>query len=190
MPFEFEPLQCLPCVLVIEPRRYQDERGWFMETYKASSFAANGIEGEFVQDNHSFSQRAGTLRGLHYQLRPYEQGKLVRCVSGEFLDIVVDIRHGSPTFGEWAAVEVSRANGRMVWVPQGFAHGLLSMKDETDVLYRVTAEYAPDYERTIRWDDPEIGLDLPVESPIIKDRDAQAPTLAEAENNFVWEGEQ
>lgn len=187
MPFKFEPLKSVPGLVLIEPRRFGDDRGWFMETYKASAFTEQDVEADFVQDNHSFSSTAGTLRGLHYQLRPHQQGKLVRCTKGAVLDIAVDIRQGSPTYGEWTTVELSRANGRMLWVPPGFAHGLLTLEDDTDALYKVTAEYAPDHERTIRWDDPEIGLELPVEDPILKERDARAPSLSEAENNFTWE---
>ncbi len=186
MPFEFERLE-IPDVILVKPKVFGDERGFFMETYKASEFKKNGIEYDFVQDNHSRSQK-GVLRGLHYQLRPMEQGKLVRCVRGRIWDVAVDIRKGSPWFGKWVAVELSEENKLMLWVPPGFTHGFVALEDGTEVVYKVTKEYAPELDRGIIWNDPDIGIEWPVENPVLSQKDSRLPTLKEAENNFVYEG--
>lgn len=186
MPFTFTPLR-IPDVVLIEARAFGDDRGFFAETYKASDFAAHGVPQRFVQDNHSHSQR-GVLRGLHYQKDPAAQGKLVLCVRGEIFDVAVDIRRGSPTYGQWVGETLSHDNHRLLWVPPGFAHGFCVLSEEADVLYKVTAEYAPEYDRGVRWNDPAIGVRWPVAEPLLSPKDAAAPLLAEADNNFVYRG--
>ncbi len=185
MPFKFKSLD-IPDVILIEPVIFNDHRGFFMETYKRSEFYKNGISFEFVQDNHSKSSR-GILRGLHYQLNPKAQGKLVRCIRGRIWDVAVDIRRGSPWFGEWVGIELSEENKRMLWVPPGFAHGFLSLEDGTEVLYKVTSEFSPDLERGIAWNDPSLGINWPVKNPVLSEKDSKLPNLSEAENNFVYE---
>ena len=186
MPFSFKPLE-IPDVILVEPKVFGDQRGFFMETYKKSDFKENGIPYEFVQDNHSKSQR-GVLRGLHYQLYPRAQGKLVRCVRGRIWDVAVDIRKGSPWFGKWVAVELSEENKLMLWVPPGFAHGFVALEDDTEVMYKVTDEYAPDLDRGIIWNDPDLAIDWPIKDPILSDKDRSLPSFNEAENNFVYGG--
>lgn len=170
-------------VVVLTPGRHDDDRGWFMEAYNSTTFAAvlgPGIE--FVQDNVSAS-RAGVVRGLHYQLPPTPQGKLVRASLGEVFDVVVDVRRSSPTFGRWFGTVLGAANRRQLWVPPGFAHGFLALTDTAEVTYKTTSHYDPGAERTIRWDDPEIGIEWPLGDtvPIVSARDAAAPSLADAE---------
>ncbi|HMM87113.1 dTDP-4-dehydrorhamnose 3,5-epimerase [Azohydromonas sp.] len=177
-------------VVVVEPTVFADERGWFMESYHQPRFDAALRElglpppRPFVQDNHSCS-KAGVLRGLHHQLPPHAQGKLVRVVRGAAFDVAVDIRRGSPTFGRWVGVELSEANRRQLWIPEGFAHGFVALADDTHFLYKTTGVYAKDCERAIRWDDPVIGIDWPlppgVAHPIVAPKDAAAPRLADAE---------
>lgn len=171
----------LPEVKLIEPKVFGDDRGFFLESWNARSFAAAGIDVPFVQDNHSRSAR-GVLRGLHYQLvRP--QGKLVRVVSGRVFDVAVDIRRSSPRFGRWVGVELSAENKRMLWVPPGFAHGFVALEDGTDFLYKCTELYAPEHDRSILWSDPAIGIDWPLDGlePVLAAKDRAAPLLAEAE---------
>lgn len=177
-------------VVVVEPTVFADERGWFMESYHQPRFDAAlrelGLPAPrpFVQDNHSCS-KAGVLRGLHHQLPPHAQGKLVRVVRGAAFDVAVDIRRGSPTFGRWVGVKLSEANRRQLWIPEGFAHGFVALADDTHFLYKTTGVYAKDCERAIRWDDPAIGIDWPlppgVAHPIVAPKDAAAPRLADAE---------
>lgn len=163
-------------VLEIVPRKYSDERGFFSETYNAEAFSAHGIRLAFVQDNHSYSALAGTLRGLHYQLPPRAQAKLVRVVRGSAFDVVVDIRKGSPTFAQWVAVELSAERRNQILVPVGFAHGLVTLEPETEVLYKVSEHYSAEHDRAIRFDDPQIGITWPVAPDRLrlsaKDRDA------------------
>ena len=185
MPFIFKELD-IPDVILIEPKVFGDSRGFFMETYKYSEFKKNGIEYNFVQDNHSRSQK-GVLRGLHYQLKPMEQGKLVRCVRGRIWDVAVDIRKGSPWYGKWVAVELSEENKLMLWIPPGFAHGFVALTDYTEVIYKVTKEYSPELERGIIWNDPELAIDWPIENPILSEKDRNLPRFKDAENNFVYE---
>jgi len=164
-------------VVRIEPTVFTDPRGFFMETYHAPKFAAGGIAAAFVQDNHSRSVR-GTLRGLHFQVgRP--QGKLVRVVAGEVFDVAVDIRRGSPTFGRWHGVNLSEENRLQLYIPPGFAHGFCVVSDTADVIYKCTDVYSPQGERTIRWDDPALAIAWPVPEPLLSEKDAAAPTLAE-----------
>jgi len=169
----------IPGLLIIEPRVFGDARGFFMETWNEVAFAKAGLDLTFVQDNHSRSQK-GVLRGLHFQ-NPGPQGKLVRVTNGAVFDVAVDLREGSPTFAKWVGVELSARNQRMFWVPEGFAHGFLTLEDDTDFLYKCTAPYAPDCEHTLAWDDPELGIDWPVTriDPIVSDKDAQGVSLAD-----------
>jgi dTDP-4-dehydrorhamnose 3,5-epimerase len=170
----------LPGVLIIEPRVFGDARGFFMETWNAAGFAAAGIDLTFVQDNHSRSQK-GVLRGLHFQ-NPGPQGKLVRVTKGAVFDVAVDLRRSSPTFGQWTGIELSADNKRMFWVPEGFAHGFLTLADDTDFLYKCTAPYAPQSEHTLAWDDPTIGIDWPEigMAPMVSEKDARGTSLADA----------
>jgi len=169
-------------VVLVEPRVHGDERGFFMETWHRERFVQAGIDCQFVQDNHSRSVR-GTLRGLHFQLN-HVQGKLARVTSGEVFDVAVDVRRSSPTFGHWEGVRLSAANRRSLWVPPGFAHGFLVLSDVADFVYKCTDYYDPESERAIRWDDPAIGVDWPLEpgtTPILSARDAAAGGLADTD---------
>jgi dTDP-4-dehydrorhamnose 3,5-epimerase len=186
VPFEFQPLAPNPDVVVVTPRVHRDERGWFLEWYKKSDFTAHGIVLDFVQHNHSRSTAKGVLRGLHYQNAPMAQGKLVRCTYGEIFDVAVDIRRGSPNYGRWVSARLSAQNGFMLWVPPGFAHGFVTLSDVAEVLYSTTAEYSAELDRTIRWNDPAIGVDWPTKAPTVSTRDANAPLLADADHDFVW----
>lgn len=186
VPATFRRLE-IPDVILVEPKLWNDERGWFSETYKRSEFEREGIVGEFRQDNHVRSTQRGVLRGLHYQLRAAAQGKLVRCVAGAILDVAVDVRRGSPTYARWVAAELSGENHRMLWIPEGFAHGYCTLTDLTDVHYKVTREYAASHERSIRWDDPELAIAWPTRAPILSKKDAAAPLLPDAESDFTWE---
>lgn len=185
MPFSFQRLE-IPEVVLIEPKVFQDGRGFFMETYKFSDFAAFGITERFVQDNHSRSLR-GVIRGLHYQNPPKAQGKLVRVVAGEIFDVAVDIRRGSPTYGKWVGERLSSENKRMLYIPPGFAHGFCVLSREAEVVYKVTEEYAPEHEAGVIWNDPNIGIRWPVADPIISEKDAAFPRLKEAENLFFYQ---
>ena len=168
----------LPGVLLIEPRVFSDDRGFFLETWSSARFAEAGIALPFVQDNHSRSKR-GVLRGLHYQ-RPNPQGKLVRCSRGAIFDVAVDIRVGSPNFGKWYGAELSESNRRMLWIPPDFAHGFCALTDDADVLYKCTALYDGKADRSILWNDPDIGIEWPVPNPLLSPKDAAAPRLKDA----------
>lgn len=171
----------LPEVILIEPKVFKDDRGFFMETYKESEFKANGIDADFVQDNHSFSVK-GVLRGLHYQLNPSAQGKLVRCLSGFIYDVAVDIRKNSPNFGKWVGYELTAENKLMLWIPEGFAHGFLTLSDTAEMAYKVAGgEYDASAEGSIIWNDPEIGIQWPFkEGVLLADKDAAAPLFKDA----------
>ena len=156
MSFAFEPL-AIPGLVLVKPRVFPDDRGFFLETYKRSEFAVAGIDADFVQDNHSRSTR-GVLRALHYQLPPFAQGKLVRVSEGRIWDVAVDLRSSSPTFKKWVGVELSDENHHMFWIPPGFAHGFVALSDTVHLLYKCTAEYDKPSERGIRWDDPELAV--------------------------------
>jgi dTDP-4-dehydrorhamnose 3,5-epimerase len=173
----------LPEVLILEPMVFGDSRGFFMESYNRRAFnEAVGYDVEFVQDNHSRSTR-GVLRGLHYQLPPHAQGKLVRVVQGAVFDVAVDVRRGSPNFGQWEGVEINAENQRQLWIPPGFAHGFLVLSETADFLYKTTEYYEPAAERAVRWDDPEIGIRWPAlpSPPTLSGRDSVAPSLRDAE---------
>lgn len=170
-------------VLEIVPKRFGDARGFFVETYNAQRFSEAGIYLHFIQDNHSYSAAAGVLRGLHYQLPPRAQDKLLRVIRGRILDVAVDIRKGSATFGKWVALEVSAEKGNQILVPRGFAHGFVTLVPDTEVLYKVSDTYSPEHDRSIRFDDPTIGIDWPSVTGgfQLSDKDLKAPTLAAAE---------
>jgi dTDP-4-dehydrorhamnose 3,5-epimerase len=185
MPFQFQQLS-IPAVIKIHFDRFGDDRGYFGETYKQSAFRANGIDESFVQDNYSFS-RHGVLRGLHYQKHPLAQGKLVRAVFGTVFDVAVDIRHGSPTYGQWVSEILSGENGWMLYVPPGFAHGFCVLSAEAGVAYKVTQEYSPELDRGIIWNDPQIGVRWPLEQPLLSAKDASLPLLKDADNSFEAE---
>lgn len=185
MPCKFTRL-AIPDVILIEPQLFKDERGFFAETYKASEFKANGIDVNFVQDNHSLSN-TGVLRGLHFQRHPNAQGKLVRVTSGKVFDVAVDIRKGSPTHGKWVSVILSAENNAMLWIPVGFAHGVCILEDKTQLLYKVSgAEYNPEDERSIIWNDLDIGVKWPIENPAISEKDHMGKKLSEIDINFVY----
>ena len=176
----------LPGVKLITPRRFGDARGFFAETWNARVFAEAGIDAAFVQDNHSLSERVGTLRGLHFQAPPDAQGKLVRCGRGRLFDVAVDIRRGSSTYGRWTGVELSAENGRMLWVPAGFAHGFVTREPDTEIVYKCTDFYAPASDGAVRWD--SCGIDWGLDGdPVLSDKDAAAPALAEFETPFTHE---
>ena len=165
-------------MILIEPKLFSDDRGFFMETFHAEAFAAAGLPAVFPQDNQSRSRR-GVLRGLHYQ-EPKPQGKLVRCTRGTLWDVAVDIRHGSPHFGKWAGFTLSEENRLMLWIPPGFAHGFCALSDDADLAYKCTAVYEPSFDRVVLWNDPEIGIEWPIAEPLLSPKDAAAPRLAEA----------
>lgn len=173
-------------VLIIEPRVFGDHRGWFTETYSKEKFREFGIDIDFIQDNHSLSVQKGTLRGLHFQLNPRAQTKLVRCTKGKILDVTVDIRDGSPTYKKWVAVELTEDNKKQLLIPKGFAHGFLTLTDDVEVQYKVDEYYSPENDRSIRFDDPEIGVAWDVDSPILSDKDLNAPSLKESDINFKY----
>jgi len=175
MPFTFFPGE-LPGLVIIEPRVFPDDRGFFLETFKESDFTKAGIPGSFVQDNHSRSSR-GVLRGLHFQKEPHAQGKLVRVSRGAAWDVAVDLRTGSPAFGKWSALELSEENRRMFYIPPGFAHGFLALEDDTELQYKCTAEYNGDADAGIRWDDPDIAIDWPITDVIVSEKDMRLPYL-------------
>ncbi|MBT2722765.1 dTDP-4-dehydrorhamnose 3,5-epimerase [Bacillus sp. ISL-46] len=175
----------LPGVMIIEPKLFGDHRGWFMETYSEARLQEAGIVVKFVQDNQSFSAAKGTLRGLHYQLHPKAQTKLVRCTKGAIFDVAVDLRKRSQPYGKWFGIELSAENKRQLLIPKGFAHGFLTLTDDVEVQYKVDHLYAPECDRGIIWNDPTIGIEWPVEmTPILSTKDELAPLLADAENNF------
>lgn len=185
MTFRFQHLR-IPEVVLVVPTVHQDDRGFFEETYKKSDFVEAGLSREFVQDNHSFSVK-GTLRGLHFQNPPYAQGKLVRCVQGRILDVVVDIRIGSPTFSEWVSHELSSESHEMLWIPEGFAHGFLALED-SHVEYKVTNEYSRDSESGISWNDKVISIEWPISDPIVSGKDGAWGKLDLSECKFVYKG--
>ena len=172
----------IPAVIRLEPRVFGDERGFFYESWNREAFrAATGVDADFVQDNHSKSQR-GVLRGLHYQLPPRAQGKLVRVTAGEVFDVIVDLRRSSPTFGQWLGERLSAENKRQLWIPPGFAHGFLTLSASAEFLYKTTDTYAPECERCIGWDDPALGIDWPLDgAPIVSEKDRAGVAFGEAE---------
>lgn len=178
MPFTFEPTD-IPDVILITPRVFDDERGFFLESYKRSDFVAAGITEDFVQDNHSFSTK-GVVRGLHYQKNPKAQGKLVRAIAGTIFDVAVDIRKDSPTFGKFVSAELSAENKQMLYVPTGFAHGFAVLSDTAEVAYKTTNEYSGEHEEALLWNDSKIGINWPVSNPVISGKDKENPLLENA----------
>ncbi|HEX7057461.1 MAG TPA: dTDP-4-dehydrorhamnose 3,5-epimerase [Bacilli bacterium] len=172
-------------VLLIEPRVHEDGRGFFMESYRADLFQQAGIAARFVQDNHSLSVEKGVLRGLHYQLAPKAQAKLVRVVRGAIFDVAVDIRRSSPTFGLWESFVLSAENKRQVYIPRGFAHGFCTLEPDTEVIYKVDQYYSPEHDRGILWNDAELGIPWPVADPVLSEKDRNHPPLKLAEINFA-----
>lgn len=173
-------------VVVIEPKVFGDHRGWFTETYSYEKFSQHGININFIQDNHSFSAQKGTLRGLHFQLNPKAQTKLIRCTKGSILDVAVDIREGSPTYKKWIAVELSEENKKQLMVPKGFAHGFITLTDNVEVQYKVDEYYSPENDRGIRFDDPEIGIKWGIENPVLSEKDLKAPLLKDSDYYFKY----
>jgi dTDP-4-dehydrorhamnose 3,5-epimerase len=170
-------------LLIIDPRVFGDGRGYFFESFNARVFNDSGLPTEFRQDNESRSGR-GVLRGLHFQEPPFEQGKLVRVARGAVMDVSVDIRKASPTYGQWAAFELSEQNKRMLWIPPGFAHGFAALEDDTVFIYKCTKVYNRDSENSIRWDDPELDIDWGIDDPIISEKDSRAPLFSELKSPF------
>ena len=174
-------------VLILEPKVFGDARGWFMESWSKKKMEDAGIFVDFVQDNHSFSAEKGTLRGLHYQLNPMAQAKLLRLSRGTIFDVAVDIRRGSPTYAKWVGIELSAENHRQLFIPRGFAHGFITLTDDVEVQYKADNLYAPDCDGNIRWNDPEIGVQWPLAPTVLSDKDANAPLLAaRTELNFTY----
>ncbi|MED3830829.1 dTDP-4-dehydrorhamnose 3,5-epimerase [Priestia megaterium] len=173
--------------ILIEPKVFGDHRGFFTESYNKEMFQQNGIDMDFIQDNHSLSQQPGTLRGMHYQLNDKAQTKLVRVTRGAIYDVIVDIRKGSPTYGEWQGFILSADNKRQLLVPKGFAHGFCTIVENTEVQYKVDELYSPEHDRGIAWNDPALNIDWPFNNPVLSDKDTKHPTLAKADNNFTWE---
>ena len=171
----------------IQPMRHGDHRGFFAETYSRRKYSELGIDVEFVQDNHSLSREVGTLRGLHFQSPPHAQAKLVRCGRGAIFDVAVDIRLGSPTYGQWKGYELTAENGNQLYIPVGFAHGLVTLEPDSEIVYKCSDYYAPETEGAVLWNDPDIGIDWPTEAdPILSDKDAVAPLLSELESPFIF----
>lgn len=174
--------------LVITPKKHGDDRGFFSETFRTDVLARRGIETPFVQDNQAFSSKRGVVRGLHFQISPHAQGKLIRCIKGAILDVGVDIRRGSPTYGRHVSVELSALNFKQLWLPPGFAHGYCTLEDNCEVLYKVTDYFAPSYDRGVAWDDPALGIDWQVSAPeaILSEKDRKQPRLAELPTFFEY----
>ena len=172
--------QAIPEVILVESSLFPDERGFFTEVFRASEFEKNGLPGRFLQDNFSYSKK-GVVRGLHYQLDPKAQGKLVRVLKGKILDVAVDVRRKSPTFLQKVAVELSAENNRMLFIPEGFAHGFVSLSEEVFFLYKCTSEYSKEHERGIRYDDPDISMDWEVSEPLVSEKDLELPYAKDAE---------
>lgn len=177
--FDFRVLE-ISGVVLIEPKVSIDTRGFFMETYRLADFSKFGIKERFVQDNHSKSALKGVLRGFHFQLNPKAQSKLIRVISGGIFDVVVDLRKGSSTFGKWVSVVLTSVNKLMLYIPKGFAHGFCTLENDTEVIYKCSEEYYPEYERGIIWNDREINVSWPIENPILSEKDKILPTLKQA----------
>jgi dTDP-4-dehydrorhamnose 3,5-epimerase len=184
MPFKFKRLE-IPDIILVEAQAFSDERGFFLEGFKESIFHINGIKSKFVQDNYSHSIK-NVLRGLHYQKDPKAQAKLVIVTRGEIFDVAVDIRKGSSTYGKWIYQILSDKNHKLLYIPEGFAHGFCVSSDTADVLYKVSSEYSPEYERGILWNDPDVSIKWPLDKPIMIQKDLQLSTLKNADNDFVY----
>lgn len=179
----------LPGLLVLEPARFGDDRGFFSESWNRDTLSQQGIDIDFVQDNHSLSAAVNTVRGLHFQSAPHAQAKLVRCGRGALFDVAVDIRGGSPTYGQWFGIELSFENGKQLLVPTGFLHGFATRQPDTEIIYKCSDYYAPTCDGAVRFDDPAIGIDWDLSGPaVLSGKDAAAPMLTDLDNTFVWEG--
>ncbi|MGQ3487915.1 dTDP-4-dehydrorhamnose 3,5-epimerase [Roseovarius pacificus] len=177
----------LPGVLLLEPRRFGDERGFFSESWNRKTFLDHGIDMDFVQDNHSLSATVGTVRGLHFQSPPHAQAKLVRCGRGRLFDVAVDIRKGSPTFGQWVGYELSFENGLQLLIPAGFLHGFITREPDTEIIYKCSDYYAPDCDGAVRFDDPDLGIDWGLSGdPVLSEKDANAPLMADFDSPFTY----
>ncbi len=185
MAFKFTP-QDIPDIVLIEPEIFADERGFFLEVIKKSVFFEQGVEGNIVQVNHSKSA-ANVLRGLHYQLNPHGQGKIVSVIAGEIFDVAVDIRRGSPTFGKWVSARLSAVNKHLLYIPIGFAHGFCVLSDNAEIIYYCSEEYSLKHERGVLWNDPALDIKWPIADPTVSDKDKAWPALAEADNNFIFD---
>lgn len=177
-------------VILLGPKRFGDARGFFCETWSAERMAAAGLDFNFVQDNHSFSEQVGTIRGLHFQAPPHAQAKLVRCGRGSLLDVAVDIRKGSPTFGQWTAEELSFENGKQLLIPHGFLHGFVTLEPDTEIVYKCDDGYAPECDGAVRFDDPDLAIDWGIDpkEAILSDKDAGASYLRDFDSPFVYDG--
>lgn len=177
-------------IVIMTPARHGDARGFFSESWNKARMAAAGLHYDFVQDNHSVSAAAGTVRGLHFQTPPHAQAKLIRCGRGALLDVAVDIRRGSPTYGQWTSIELSAENGKQLLIPEGFLHGFSTLSPDTEIIYKCTDYYAPECDAAVRYDDPDIGIDWALNgaSPLLSDKDRAAPLLRDIETPFVFEG--
>ncbi|HBU12678.1 MAG TPA: dTDP-4-dehydrorhamnose 3,5-epimerase [Clostridiales bacterium] len=171
-------------LMIVKPDVHGDSRGWFMESYSKPKFKELGIDCDFVQDNHSYSAKKGVLRGLHFQLAPMGQCKLIRCTRGAIRDVAADLRPGSPTYREWVSVELSAENKAMFFIPVGFAHGFVTLTDDVEIQYKVDTIYSPAHDRSIRYNDPDIGVDWGIEDPVLSDKDRNAPLLKDSDINF------
>ncbi|WP_275786192.1 dTDP-4-dehydrorhamnose 3,5-epimerase [Pararhizobium gei] len=183
----FSPLS-IPDVVLIQPKKIGDDRGYFMETFRQSLFEEQVAAVDFKQDNQSLSADAGTVRGLHFQLEPRAQGKLIRCIAGAIFDVAVDIRVGSPTYGKYVSAELTAQNGHQLWIPAGFAHGFCTLQPATEVSYKVTDYYSPEHDRGLRWDDPAIGIDWPdvTRTAVVSGKDKVQPLLTELSESFSY----
>lgn len=184
MPFKFTRISEIPDLIIIEPVVFEDNRGFFMETYSYKEFEKAGIKEKFVQDNHSKSTK-GVLRGLHFQIEPFAQSKLIRCIKGEIFDVAVDIRPRSMTFKKWFGVILSEENKKMLYIPKGFAHGFVVLSEIAEVEYKVDNFYSPEHERGIIWNDPEIGIKWPFETPILSQKDLNLPRLSKLMEELI-----
>ncbi len=179
----------IPDVKILTPRKFGDHRGFFSETYNRETLAANGVDIGFVQDNHSFSAQKGTLRGLHFQTHPFAQDKLVRVTRGAIFDVAVDIRHGSPTFGKWVGRRIDAEAWNQILVPIGFAHGFVTLVEDTEVLYKTSAVYSPENDKGMAWDDPDVAVEWPLDdlTPVLSDKDKVQPKLADLPAYFPFD---
>lgn len=178
-------------VRLIKPRRFGDSRGWFTEVYSKPTFAGMGLDDDYVQDNHSLSRAKGVVRGLHFQTPPRGQAKLVRCIRGAIFDVAVDVRRGSPTYGQWVGTELSAENGHQLYIPIGFAHGFMTLEADCEITYKVTDTYAPANDGGIAWNDPAIAIawpDLSPESPVLSEKDAALGMLKDFDSPFIYDG--
>ena len=174
----------LPGVCIIEPQVFGDHRGWFMESWSQKKMEDNGLNVVFVQDNQSYTAKKGTLRGIHFQQYPMSQAKLVRVVRGAVMDVAVDLRKDSPTYKQWVSVELSAENKRQLFIPQGFGHAFLTLTDDVEFVYKCDNLYSRELERSIRYDDPEIGIEWGIDAPVLSDKDAAAPFLKDSDCNY------